>query len=318
MADELARDPTVFIMGEEVAQYHGAYKVTRDLLAKFGDRRVIDTPITEHGFTGIAAGAAMAGLKPILEFMTFNFAMQAIDQIINSAIKSLYMSGGQVKCPIVFRGPNGSSAGVGAQHSQDYSAWFAALPGVKVLSPYDAEDARGLLKAAIRDPNPVIFLENEMMYSEAFEVSDETLDKEFVLPIGKAKIQREGTDLTIVTYSKMVGMSVRAAEQLQKEFGISVEVVNLRSLRPVDEESIVKSVMKTHRLLTVDETWPTCGWGAEIMAIVSESEAYHYLDQPMERLTAADCPLPYAKGMEDAALPKEHNIVTAVKRMLRK
>ncbi|KAJ3037420.1 pyruvate dehydrogenase E1, beta subunit [Rhizophlyctis rosea] len=271
MEEEMRKDQKVFLLGEEVAQYNGAYKVSRGLLDKFGPQRVIDTPITEMGFTGIAVGAALAGLKPICEFMTFNFAMQAIDQIVNSAAKTKYMSGGTVECPIVFRGPNGAAAGVAAQHSQCYAAWYGSVPGLKVVSPWNAEDAKGLLKAAIRDPNPVVVLENELMYGVEFPVSEAVLKDDFVLEIGKAKVEKEGKDITIVAHSKAVGESIAAAAELEKE-GIKVEVINLRSIRPLDIDTIVKSVKKTNHLVTVEGGWPQFGVGSEIAAQILESE----------------------------------------------
>ena len=308
MAEEMRRDDKVFLMGEEVAQYQGAYKVSRGLLEEFGERRVIDTPITEMGFAGIGSGAAMAGLKPIIEFMTFNFAMQAIDHIINSSAKTLYMSGGQIKSSIVFRGPNGAAARVGAQHSQDYSAWYANVPGLKVLAPYDAADAKGLMKAAIRDPNPVVFLEHEMMYGLEFEIPDV---EDFVLPIGKAKIQRAGTDVTIVAHSRMVGFALKAAEQLAAE-GIDAEVVNLRTLRPLDTDTVVASVKKTNRLVTVEEGWGPCGIGAEVAARVVEA-AFDDLDAPPLRVHQEDVPMPYAANLEALTVPSVEKIVKAVK-----
>ncbi|GBG76843.1 hypothetical protein CBR_g23058 [Chara braunii] len=311
--EEMAADIKVFIMGEEVAEYQGAYKVTKGLLQKYGPDRVLDTPITEAGFTGLGVGAAMYGLKPIVEFMTFNFSMQAIDQIINSAAKSHYMSGGQLTVPVVFRGPNGPAAGVGAQHSQCFAAWYSSVPGLKVVSPYSSEDARGLLKAAIRDPDPVVVLENELLYGEAFPVSEEALDSNFVIPIGKAKIEREGTDLTITAFSKMVGFALKAAEELAKQ-GISVEVINLRSIRPLDRDAINKSVRKTSRLLTVEEGWPQNGIGAEICASVVE-ESMDFLDAPVERITGADVPMPYAANLERAAIPQVEDIMRAAKRV---
>lgn len=308
MAEEMRRDDKVFLMGEEVAQYQGAYKVSRGLLEEFGERRVIDTPITEMGFAGIGSGAAMAGLKPIIEFMTFNFAMQAIDHIINSSAKTLYMSGGQIKSSIVFRGPNGAAARVGAQHSQDYSAWYANVPGLKVIAPYDAADAKGLMKAAIRDPNPVVFLEHEMMYGLEFEIPDM---EDFVLPIGKAKIQREGKDVTIVAHSRMVGFALKAAEQLAAE-GIDAEVVNLRTLRPLDTDTVVASVRKTNRLVTVEEGWGPCGVGAEVAARVVEA-AFDDLDAPPLRVHQEDVPMPYAANLEALTVPSVEKIVKAVK-----
>ena len=308
MAEEMRRDPDVFLMGEEVAQYQGAYKVSRDLLQEFGDKRVVDTPITEHGFAGLGVGAALAGLKPIVEFMTFNFAMQAIDHIINSAAKTLYMSGGQLKAGIVFRGPNGAASRVGAQHSQDYGAWYAHVPGLKVVAPYDAADAKGLLKAAIRDPNPVVFLEHEMLYGHEFDVP-EGID--WVVPIGKAKVRREGTGVTLVAYSRMVGFCLQAAEELAKE-GIEAEVVDLRTLRPMDVETIVESVKKTNRLVTVEEGWGPMGVGAYVAARVVE-EAFDYLDAPPARVCQEDVPLPYAANLEAMSMPSVEKIVKAAK-----
>ncbi|MCC4240835.1 pyruvate dehydrogenase complex E1 component subunit beta [Thalassospira povalilytica] len=308
MAEEMRGDENVFVMGEEVAQYQGAYKVTQGLLDEFGDRRVVDTPITEIGFTGMATGAAFMGLKPIVEFMTFNFAMQAIDHIINSAAKTLYMSGGQLGCPIVFRGPNGAAARVGAQHSQCYASWYAHCPGLKVIAPWSAADAKGLLKAAIRDPNPIVFLENEIMYGQSFEVPD---DDDFVLPIGQAKIEREGTDVTIVAFSIMVGKALKAAEQLAEQ-GISAEVINLRTIRPLDVNTIIRSVMKTNRLVTCEEGWHFAGIGSEIASVVME-HAFDYLDAPVARVTGEDVPMPYAANLEALALPQEQHIVDAAK-----
>lgn len=310
--EEMSADSKVFVMGEEVGEYQGAYKVTKGLLQKFGPDRVLDTPITEAGFTGLGVGAAMYGLKPIVEFMTFNFAMQAIDHLINSAAKTNYMSGGTINVPIVFRGPNGAAAGVAAQHSQCFAAWYGQVPGLKVLTPYDAEDARGLMKAAIRDPDPVVFLENELLYGESFPVSKEVLDPSFTLPIGKAKIMKEGSDLTIVTFSKMVGYALKAAEELAKE-GISVEVVNLRSIRPLDRETINASVRKTSRLLTLEEGWPQHGVGAEICASVVE-ESFYYLDAPVERICGADVPMPYAANLERLAVPQIDDVIRAARR----
>jgi pyruvate dehydrogenase E1 component beta subunit len=310
MAEEMRRDDRVFLMGEEVAQYQGAYKVSRGLLEEFGDRRVIDTPITEMGFAGIGSGAAMAGLKPIIEFMTFNFAMQAIDHILNSSAKTLYMSGGQIKSSIVFRGPNGAAARVAAQHSQDYSAWYANVPGLKVIAPYDAADAKGLLKAAIRDPNPIVFLEHEMMYGNEFEIPDV---EDFVLPIGKAKIQKEGKDVTIVAHSRMVGFALKAAEKLAEE-GIDAEVVNLRTLRPLDTDTVVASVKKTNRLVTVEEGWGPCGIGAEVAARVT-AEAFDDLDAPPARVHQEDVPMPYAANLEALTVPSVEKIIAAVKQV---
>ena len=307
MAEEMRRDDSVFLMGEEVAQYQGAYKVSRDLLAEFGDRRIIDTPITEHGFAGLGVGAAMAGLKPIIEFMTFNFAMQAIDHIINSAAKTLYMSGGQIKCSVVFRGPNGAASRVGAQHSQDYSAWYAQVPGLKVVAPYDAADAKGLLKAAIRDPNPVVFLEHEMMYGQEFEVPE----GDWIVPIGKAKVRREGSGVTLVTHSRMVGFALQAAEILAAD-GIEAEVIDLRTLRPLDHETVVASVKKTNRLVTIEEGWGPMGVGAEVVARVLE-HAFDYLDAPPTRVHGEDVPMPYAANLEALVLPTVDKIVRAAK-----
>ena len=308
MAEEMRKDGQVFLMGEEVAQYQGAYKVSQGLLEEFGDKRVIDTPITEHGFAGLGVGAAFGGLKPIVEFMTFNFAMQAMDQIINSATKTHYMSGGQMTCPIVFRGPNGAAARVAAQHSQCYASWYAHVPGMRVLAPWSAADAKGLLKAAIRDPNPVIFLENEILYGQQFEVPE---DPEFVLPIGRAKIERPGKDITITAFSIMVGKALHAAEELAK-VGIDAEVINLRSLRPFDTETIVASIKKTNRLVSVEEGWPFAGIGSELAAQMMD-HAFDWLDAPVKRVTGVDVPLPYAANLEKLALPQPENIVEAAR-----
>ncbi len=308
MAEEMRRDDSVFLMGEEVGQYQGAYKISQGLLDEFGDRRVIDTPITEAGFTGLAVGAGFAGLRPIVEFMTFNFAMQAIDQIINSAAKTLYMSGGQMGCPIVFRGPNGAAARVAAQHSQDYASWYAHCPGLKVIAPWSAADAKGLLKAAIRDPNPIIFLENEILYGQSFDVPD---DEDFVLPIGRAKIERAGSDVTIAAYSVMVGKALEAAEALAGE-GIQAEVINLRTIRPLDTATLVESVKKTNRLVSVEEGWPYAGIGAELSAVMME-QAFDHLDAPVNRVCGVDVPLPYAANLERLALPQPETIVAAAK-----
>ena len=310
MAEEMRADEKVFVMGEEVAQYQGAYKVTRELLEEFGDQRVVDTPITEHGFAGLGVGAAVGGLKPIVEFITFNFAMQAIDHIINSAAKTLYMSGGQMGCPMVFRGPNGAASRVGAQHSQDYSAWYASVPGLKVIAPYDAADAKGLLKAAIRDPNPVVFLEHELMYGETFEIPD--MD-DFVLPIGKAKVRREGSDVTITAHSRMVGFALKAAEKLSEE-GIEAEVIDLRTLRPLDTDTIIQSVKKTNRIVCAEEGWGQHGVGAEIAARVT-MDAFDYLDAPPTRVFQEDVPLPYAANLEALSLPGVEDIIKAVKQV---
>ncbi|CAE6424456.1 unnamed protein product [Rhizoctonia solani] len=315
MEEEMLRDETVFIMGEEVARYNGAYKVTKGLLDKFGEKRVIDTPITEMGFAGLAVGAALAGLRPICEFMTWNFAMQAIDQIVNSGGKTYYMSGGNVPCPVVFRGPNGAAAGVAAQHSQDYAAWYGSVPGLKVVSPWSAEDCKGLLKSAIRDPNPVVFLENEMLYGVSFPMSQEAMSEDFLLPIGKCKVEREGSDVTIVAHSKMVSHSMEAAEELAKE-GIKPEVINLRSIRPLDIETIIKSVKKTNRLLIVEGGFPAFGVGSEICAQIVESDAFNYLDAPVERVTGADVPTPYAANLEALSFPDTPLIVKVAKRAL--
>jgi len=312
LSEEMSRDDTVFVMGEEVGEYQGAYKITKGLLQKFGPTRVYDTPITEAGFTGIGVGAAFMGLKPVVEFMTWNFAMQSIDHVVNSAAKTLYMSAGAISVPIVFRGPNGAAAGVAAQHSQCFAAWYMSVPGLKVLAPYDAEDARGLLKAAIRDPDPVIFLENELLYGQEFPVSAEALDPDFVLPLGKAKVMRPGTDVTLVSFSKMVGACLKAAEQLAAQ-GINAEVINLRSLRPLDKETILASVRKTSRLVSVEEGWPACGVGSEIAALAGE-EAFDYLDAPVERVTGVDVPMPYAEKLEKAALPTVDDIVRVAQR----
>ena len=308
MAEEMRRDPEVFLMGEEVAEYQGAYKVSQGLLQEFGPKRVIDTPITEMGFAGVGVGASFAGMKPIVEFMTFNFAMQAIDQIINSAAKTLYMAGGKMGSPIVFRGPNGAAARVAAQHSQCYASWYAHCPGLKVVAPYSGADAKGLLKAAIRDPNPVICLENEIMYGQSFEVPT---DPEFVIPIGRAKIERPGNDVTIVSFSRMVGVALEAAKQLESE-GIDAEVINLRSLRPLDVDTIVASVKKTNRLVSVEEGWPVAGIGSEMAAMMME-HAFDYLDAPVTRVTGVDVPMPYAANLERLALPAPDGVVAAVK-----
>jgi len=310
MAEEMRRDDTVFVMGEEVAEYQGAYKVTRNLLQEFGSKRVVDTPITEHGFAGLGVGAAFGGLRPVIEFMTFNFAMQAIDHIINSAAKTLYMSGGQMGCPIVFRGPNGAASRVGAQHSQDYSAWYAQVPGLKVIAPYDAADAKGLMKAAIRDPNPVVFLEHELMYGETFDVPD---IEDWVLPIGKAKIRREGSDVTIVAHSRMVGFALKAAEELAGE-GIEAEVIDLRTLRPLDTDTVIESVKKTNRIVCAEEGWGQHGVGAEIAARVV-AEAFDYLDAPPVRVFQKDVPLPYAGNLEKLSLPGPADVVRAAKQV---
>ncbi|XP_049588945.1 pyruvate dehydrogenase E1 component subunit beta, mitochondrial isoform X1 [Syngnathus scovelli] len=345
--EELERDERVFLLGEEVAQYDGAYKVSRGLWKKYGDKRIIDTPISEMGFTGIAVGAAMvsvslykpddfhltrklsaqretiffifyffqAGLRPICEFMTFNFSMQAIDQVINSAAKTYYMSAGLQAVPIVFRGPNGASAGVAAQHSQCFAAWYAHCPGLKVVSPWNSEDAKGLLKSAIRDDNPVVFLENELMYGVPFEMSDEAQSKDFTVPIGKAKVERQGTHVTLVSHSRYVGHCLDAAAVLAKE-GIECEVINLRTIRPMDVESIEASVMKTNHLVTVEGGWPQFGVGAEICARIMEGPAFNYLDAPATRVTGVDIPMPYAKILEDNSVPQIKDIIFSIKKTL--
>ena len=308
MAEEMRADDDVFLMGEEVAEYQGAYKVSQGLLEEFGARRVIDTPITEAGFTGIGIGAAMAGLKPIVEFMTFNFAMQAIDQIVNSAAKTSYMSGGLVNVPIVFRGPNGAASRVAAQHSQCYASWYAHVPGLKVVAPFSAGDAKGLLKSAIRDPNPVVFLENEILYGQSFEIPDIA---DYTVPIGSANVVRPGRDVTIATFSIMVGKALAAAEALAGE-GIDAEIIDLRTIRPLDEDCIVASVEKTNRLITVEEGWPTAGIGAEISAMVMQ-RAFDYLDAPVTRIGGSDVPLPYAANLESQALPQADDIAAAAR-----
>ena len=308
MAEEMRKDEDVFIMGEEVAEYQGAYKITQNLLQEFGDRRVVDTPITEHGFAGIGVGAAMSGLKPIVEFMTFNFAMQAIDHIINSAAKTLYMSGGQMGAPIVFRGPNGAAARVAAQHSQCYAAWYSHVPGLKVIAPYSASDAKGLLKAAIRDPNPIIFLENEILYGQSFEVPDV---EDHVLPIGKARIHKEGSDATIVSFSIGMRYAIEAAEKLEAE-GISVEIIDLRTIRPLDMETVLASVRKTNRLVTVEEGFPQSSVGDHIASQVMQ-QAFDYLDAPVMTVCGKDVPMPYAENLEKLALPSVEEVVQAVK-----
>jgi len=313
MAEEMRRDKTVFVMGEEVAEYQGAYKVTQNLLQEFGPERVIDSPITEMGFAGLGVGAAFGGLRPVIEFMTMNFAMQAIDQIINSAAKTLYMSGGLMGCPIVFRGPNGVPGKVAAQHSQCYASWYAHIPGLKVVAPWSGADAKGLMKAAIRDPNPVVILESEIMYGQQFEVPT---DPEFIVPIGKAKIERAGKHATIVSYSRMVGLSLEAAEKLSAE-GIDVEVINLRSLRPLDTETIVNSVKKTNHLISVEEGWPVAGMGSEMAAIMME-QAFDWLDAPVTRVCGMDVPMPYAANLEKLAVPQVDDIIAAVKANLNK
>lgn len=308
MAEEMRRDGAVFLMGEEVAQYQGAYKVSQGLLDEFGPKRVIDTPITEIGFAGLATGAAFKGLRPIVEFMTFNFSMQAIDHIINSAAKTLYMAGGQLGCPIVFRGPNGPASRVGAQHSQCYASWYAHVPGLKVVIPWSAADAKGLLKAAIRDPNPVVVLENELLYGQSSEVPD---DPDYIVPIGQAKVERAGADVTLVAYSRMVGMALEAAEVLASQ-GIEAEVINLRSVRPLDVATILQSVKKTNRVVSLEEGWPVANIGSEVSAVVMEL-AFDWLDAPVRRVTGADVPMPYAANLEKLSLPDVGQIIDAVR-----
>ncbi|MBY0500918.1 MAG: pyruvate dehydrogenase complex E1 component subunit beta [Alphaproteobacteria bacterium] len=311
MAEEMSLDDTVFVIGEEVAEYNGAYKVSQGLLDMFGPKRVVDTPITEHAIAGLGVGAAFGGLRPIVEFMTFNFSMQAIDQIINSAAKTLYMSGGQMGCPIVFRGPNGAASRVGAQHSHCFASWYAHCPGLKVVSPYSAGDAKALLKSAIRDSNPVIFLENELLYGHSFD--DVSQDPGYVLPIGKALIRRAGKDVTLTAFSIMVDKALKAAEILAEQ-GIDAEVIDLRTLRPLDTETIVKSVMKTNRLVSIEESWPFAGIGSEMAALMME-EAFDYLDAPVVRVTGVDVPMPYAANLEHLALPQVEAIVEAGKKV---
>lgn len=315
MDEEMERDEKVYIIGEEVAQYNGAYKVTKGLWQKYGSKRVIDTPITEMGFTGLAIGSAYKDLRPIVEFMTWNFAMQAIDQIVNSAAKQYYMSAGDISCPIVFRGPNGNASGTSAQHSQCFAAWYGSVPGLKVVAPYSAEDAKGLMKAAIRDNNPVVFLEHELMYGVSFPMSEAAQKSDFVIPFGKAKIERAGTDVTIISFSKMVGLALEAAEVLGAS-GVSCEVINLLSIRPIDRETIINSVKKTGRVVSIETGWPTCGIGSEIAAIIMESDAFNYLDAPMERITGADVPMAYAVDLENASLPQVPDVVATVNRLV--
>ena len=308
IAEEMRRDDTVFLMGEEVAEYQGAYKVSQGLLQEFGADRVVDTPITEYGFTGLGVGAAFTGLKPIVEFMNFDFSMQAIDHVVNSAAKTLYMSGGQMGCPIVFRGPNGPGKRVAAQHSQCLASWYAHCPGLKVVAPYSSDDAKGLLKAAIRDPNPVIFLENELMYGESFDVPD---DEDHIVPIGKARVVREGKDVTVATFSISVGKALQAAETLTTE-GVDVEVIDLRTIRPLDKETLINSVKKTNRIVTVEEGTPFAGIGSEISSVMME-EAFDHLDAPVTRVTGADVPMPYAENLEEAAMTHPDQIIQAIK-----
>lgn len=309
MAEELRRDKDVVVMGEEVAEYQGAYKCTQGLLEEFGDKRVIDTPISELGFAGIATGAAMAGMKPVVEFMTWNFAMLACDHIINSAAKTYYMSGGMVKCPIVFRGPNGAASRVAAQHSQDYASWYGHIPGLKVVCPSNAADAKGLIKSAIRDAAPVVVLENELLYGQSWDVPE----GDHTVPIGKANIMKEGTDITLIGYSIMAIKALEAAKELEKH-GISAEVIDLRTIRPLDQGTIISSVRKTHRAIVIEESWPAYGVASEIMALISDN-AFDELDAPVKRMSAVDVPLPYAKNLEDMALPQIDSIVAAAKEM---
>ncbi|KAK3632709.1 pyruvate dehydrogenase E1, beta subunit [Elasticomyces elasticus] len=316
MAEEMEKNSKVFVLGEEVGQYNGAYKVTKGLLDRFGEKRVIDSPITESGFCGLTVGAALAGLHPICEFMTFNFAMQAIDQIINSAAKTHYMSGGIQPCNITFRGPNGFASGVGAQHSQDYSAWYGSIPGLKVVAPYSAEDAKGLLKAAIRDPNPVVVLENELLYGLSFPMSEEAQSDEFVLPFGKAKIERQGKDITMVTLSRCVGQCLVAADMLKEKYGVEAEVINLRSVKPLDVEAIVKSVKKTGHMMAVESGFPSFGVGAELIALTAEY-AFDYLKAPPVRVTGAEVPTPYAAELENMSFPTEQLIADYAAKLLR-
>jgi len=308
MAEEMRRDETVFLMGEEVAEYQGAYKVSQGLLAEFGPRRVVDTPISEHGFAGLSVGAAFGGLRPIVEFMTFNFAMQAIDHLINSAAKTLYMSGGQMGCPVVFRGPNGIASRVAAQHSQEYSSWYAHVPGLKVVAPYFAADAKGLLKSAIRDPNPVIFLEHELVYGQSHPVPD---TGDWIVPLGKARVVRRGNDVTILAFSRMVQLALEAGEKLAQE-GVDAEIIDLRTIRPLDIETIVESVKKTNRIVSIEEGWPFAGIGSEMAALVME-QCFDWLDAPLKRVSGKDVPLPYAANLERLAVPQVADIVAAAK-----
>lgn len=316
MEEELERDPDVFLMGEEVAQYNGAYKISRGLLDKFGPKRIVDTPITEMGFTGLCVGAAFSGLKPICEFMTMNFAMQAIDQIINSAAKTYYMSGGKLPVNIVFRGPNGAAAGVAAQHSQDYSTWYGAIPGLKVISPYSVSDARGLLKSAIRDPNPVVCLENELLYGQSFPVDEKILSPDYTIPIGQAETLREGKDVSIFSYTRNLNFCLEAADIVRDKYGVEAEVINLRSIKPLDLPAIFKSVIKTHHAITVESGFASFGVGSEIVAQVMESSAFDYLDAPMERITGCETPTPYAKSLEDFAFPDTPTVVRGIEKVL--
>jgi len=311
--EEMARDERVFLIGEEVGTYQGAYKVTKGLIQKYGPERVVDSPITEAGFCGLGIGAAMIGARPVVEFMTWNFGLQGIDNIVQTAAKSRYMSGGAIECPIVFRGPNGPPTAVGAQHSQDFAAWYGSIPGLKVVAIWDCEDAKGLTKAAIRDPNPVIVLESELGYNYTFSLSEEAQHPDFLIPIGKAKVEKEGKDVTIIGYGRFISEIIKASTQLQKE-GINAEIINLRSIRPLDVQTIVNSIMKTNRVVTCEEGFPQSGVGAELIALINEY-AFDYLDAPPERITLADVPMPYAKSIEDLAIPAAHNVVSAVKRV---
>jgi len=311
--EEMERDEKVFILGEEVAQYQGAYKVTKGLYQKYGDKRVIDTPITEMGFSGLAVGAALKDLRPIVEFMTFNFSMQAIDQVINGAAKQYYMSAGDMSCPIVFRGPNGNAAGVAAQHSQCFAAWYSQCPGLKVVAPYSSEDCKGLMKSAIRDNNPVVVLEHELMYGVSFPMSEAAQSKDFLIPIGQARVEREGTDVTIVSFSANMALAHEAADIMATR-GVSVEVINLLTLRPLDRNTVLESVKKTGRVVSLESGWPQCGIGAEISAMIMETDAFNYLDAPLERITGADVPMAYAKELEDASIPQLNDVITAIER----
>ncbi|XP_019881720.1 pyruvate dehydrogenase E1 component subunit beta, mitochondrial-like [Aethina tumida] len=315
--EEMARDDRVFLLGEEVANYQGVYKVSKGLLEKYTAKRVIDTPITEMGFVGAAVGAAMAGLRPICEFMTYNFSMQAIDQVVNSAGKTLYMSGGFMNVPITFRGANGCGVGVAGQHSQCFASWYAHVPGLKVVAPYSSEDCRGLLKSAVRDPDPVVVLENEQQYNLSFNLSDAALGKDFLIPIGKAKVEVPGKDITICSFGRAMDATMNSVAELKK-LGIEPEIINLRTLRPLDIETITKSVAKTHHLISVEQTWCTCGIGAEILASIMESEAFFYLDQPAQRLSGVDVPMPYAIALEAASVPTVADIVEMVQILLKK
>lgn len=315
LKEEMLRDERVFVMGEEVGEYQGAYKITQGLLQEFGPKRIVDTPISEHGFAGLGVGAAFNGLVPIVEFMSFNFSMQAIDQIINSAAKTHYMSGGQLRCPIVFRGPNGAAAQVAAQHSQCYASWYAHIPGLKVIAPYHAADFKGLLKSAIRDPNPVIFLENEILYGVSHEVEELCLAENYLVPLGEAFIRKEGTDITIIAFSLQVKFALEAAELLEKEYKISAEIIDLRTIRPLDKALILNSIRKTHHAIIVEEGWPFAGVAAEISAVIME-EAFDELDAPVTRITGRDVPLPYSTNLEKNALPQTLDIVTAAKNIL--